>query len=98
MSAMNQERLLKVILAPVISEKSTRLADNNNQITFRVMGDATKHEIGAAVAMLFNPSSFRHCFNVLKGIRSLGVTAYQNTLPWSKVRINFVGLFYSCTL
>ena len=53
MSAMNQERLLKVILAPVSSEKSTRLADNNNQITFRVMGDATKQEIGAAVAMMF---------------------------------------------
>lgn len=53
MSAMNQERLLKVILAPVISEKSTRVADKNNQITFKVAGDATKHEISAAVAMLF---------------------------------------------
>jgi large subunit ribosomal protein L23 len=53
MSAMNQERLLKVILAPVVSEKSTRVADKGNQITFKVMSDATKQEISAAVEMLF---------------------------------------------
>jgi large subunit ribosomal protein L23 len=48
-----QERLLKVILAPVISEKSTRLADKLNQVVFRVLPDATKQEISAAVADLF---------------------------------------------
>lgn len=51
--AISQERLLKVILAPVISEKSTRLADKHNQVAFRVLPDATKEEIGAAVASLF---------------------------------------------
>ena len=53
MSAMNQERLLKVILAPLVSEKSTRVADKENQITFKVVSDATKQEISAAVEMLF---------------------------------------------
>ena len=53
MGAFTQERLLKVILAPVISEKSTRLADKLNQVVFRVLPDATKQEIGAAVADLF---------------------------------------------
>ena len=53
MSEISQERLLKVILAPVISEKSTRLADKLNQVAFRVLPDATKVEIGAAVASLF---------------------------------------------
>jgi large subunit ribosomal protein L23 len=53
MGAFTQERLLKVILAPVISEKSTRLADKQNQVVFRVLPDATKQEIGAAVADLF---------------------------------------------
>ena len=43
------ERLLKVILAPVISEKSTRIADKNSQFIFRVAADATKGEIKAAV-------------------------------------------------
>ncbi|MDO9221651.1 MAG: 50S ribosomal protein L23 [Thiobacillus sp.] len=53
MGAFTQERLLKVILAPVISEKSTRLADKLNQVVFRVLPDATKQEISAAVSDLF---------------------------------------------
>lgn len=53
MSAISQERLLKVILAPVVSEKSTRVADKLNQVVFRVLPDATKQEIGAAVSSLF---------------------------------------------
>ena len=53
MGAISQERMLKVILAPVISEKSTRIADKLNQVVFRVLRDATKQEIGAAVANLF---------------------------------------------
>jgi large subunit ribosomal protein L23 len=53
MREISQERLLKVILAPVISEKSTRVADKLNQVVFRVLPDATKQEIGAAVANLF---------------------------------------------
>lgn len=53
MGEISQERMLKVILAPVISEKSTRIADKLNQVVFRVLRDATKQEIGAAVANLF---------------------------------------------
>ena len=53
MGAISQERLLKVILAPVISEKSTRVADKLNQVVFRVLPDATKQEISAAVTSLF---------------------------------------------
>ncbi|MCK4950544.1 MAG: 50S ribosomal protein L23 [Gammaproteobacteria bacterium] len=50
---MNQERLMKVLLSPHISEKTTRLADNNNQITFKVLPNATKQEIKSAVEFLF---------------------------------------------
>ena len=53
MGAITQERLLKVILAPVVSEKSTRVADKLNQVVFKVLPDATKPEIAAAVASLF---------------------------------------------
>ncbi|RMG29855.1 MAG: 50S ribosomal protein L23 [Gammaproteobacteria bacterium] len=49
-----QERLLKVLLAPVVSEKSARLADRHRQFAFRVLRDATKSEIKAAVEMLFD--------------------------------------------
>jgi len=51
---MNQERLLQVILAPIVSEKSTLVAEKNQQVAFRVATDATKPEIKAAVELLFN--------------------------------------------
>lgn len=50
---MNQERLMKVLLGPHVSEKSTRLADTNRQFTFRVAPDANKREIAKAVESLF---------------------------------------------
>jgi large subunit ribosomal protein L23 len=53
MTQLNEERLLQVLLAPVISEKSTMVADKNEQVVFRVVSDATKPEIKAAVELLF---------------------------------------------
>ncbi|WP_284197303.1 50S ribosomal protein L23 [Chitinimonas prasina] len=50
---MNQDRLLQVLLAPVISEKSTLVAEKYEQVVFRVVSDATKPEIKAAVELLF---------------------------------------------
>ncbi len=49
----SQERLMKVLLAPQISEKATYVADKNEQVVFRVVTDATKPEIKAAVEMMF---------------------------------------------
>jgi large subunit ribosomal protein L23 len=49
----SQERLLQVLLAPTVSEKSTFVGDKNNQVVFRVADDATKPEIKAAVERLF---------------------------------------------
>lgn len=51
---MNQERLTQVILAPVVSEKSTLVADKYEQVVFKVATDATKPEVKAAVELLFN--------------------------------------------
>jgi large subunit ribosomal protein L23 len=50
---MNKERLMKVLLGPVVSEKSAVVADKGRQFTFRVTPDATKPEIAAAVELLF---------------------------------------------
>ena len=50
---MNQERLMKVLLSPIISEKSTAIAERNNHVAFRVLQDATKPEIKAAVELMF---------------------------------------------
>jgi large subunit ribosomal protein L23 len=47
------ERLMNVVLAPVVSEKSTRVADKNRQYVFRVADKATKPEVKAAIELLF---------------------------------------------
>jgi len=51
---MSQERLLKVLIAPRTSEKTMYLNTTLNQVTFRVLPDATKLEIKGAVELLFN--------------------------------------------
>ena len=47
------EQLMGVVLAPVVSEKSTMVGDKSNQVVFRVADDATKPEVKAAVELLF---------------------------------------------
>ncbi len=49
---MNRERMYDVVLAPVVTEKSTQGAEHN-QVTFRVDRRATKPEIKQAVEGLF---------------------------------------------
>jgi large subunit ribosomal protein L23 len=53
-SKYNSERLMTVLLAPVISEKATFIADKHEQVVFRVAQDATKPEIKAAVELMFS--------------------------------------------
>jgi large subunit ribosomal protein L23 len=49
----DSERLMQVLLAPQISEKSTMVGERDNQVVFKVVRDATKPEIKAAVELLF---------------------------------------------
>ncbi len=49
----NAERLMTVLLAPVISEKATFIADKHSQVIFRVTPDATKPEVKAAVELMW---------------------------------------------
>jgi len=53
---INEERLLKVLLAPNISEKATVATEANNTVVFKVTTDATKIEIKVAVEKLFEVS------------------------------------------
>ena len=46
---ITEERILKVLRAPHISEKATMAAENGNTIVFKVAMTATKKEIKAAV-------------------------------------------------
>ena len=47
-------RLAKVLLAPIVSEKATTVGEKHNQVLFKVLRDATKPEIKAAVELMFN--------------------------------------------
>jgi large subunit ribosomal protein L23 len=49
----NDHRLMQVLLAPVISEKATLVAEKNEQVVFEIAPDATRQEVKAAVEMLF---------------------------------------------
>ena len=49
----NADQLMNVVLAPVVSEKSTMVADKNRQYVFRVADSASKPEIKAAVELMF---------------------------------------------
>ncbi len=50
---MNKERLMQVLVEPRITERSTMVAEKNNQFVFRVATDATKLEVKRAVEMMF---------------------------------------------
>jgi large subunit ribosomal protein L23 len=49
----NEGRLAQVLLAPIVSEKATQVAEKHNQVLFKVLRDATKPEIKAAVELMF---------------------------------------------
>ncbi len=46
-------RLAQVLVAPIVSEKATLVAEKHNQVLFKVLRDATKPEIKAAVELMF---------------------------------------------
>jgi large subunit ribosomal protein L23 len=52
-SAHAEGRLTQILIAPIVSEKATMAAEKHNQVLFKVMRDATKPEIKAAVELMF---------------------------------------------
>jgi large subunit ribosomal protein L23 len=92
---MNNERLMKVLLSPLVSEKSSIAADKNAQYTFRVTNDATKREIAKAVEKLFevevervqvvNVKGKSKRFGAISGKRSDWKKAYVRLKPGSEI-------------
>ena len=77
MKTYSQERLTQVLLAPVVSEKSTFVGEKNNQFVFRVVPDATKPEIKAAVELLFSPKDKKL---EVKGVRIVNVKSKEKRM------------------
>jgi len=92
---MNSERLMKVLLSPLVSEKSTVIADANRQYTFKVATDASKREIAAAVEKLFevqvdavqvvNVKGKQKRFGTIRGKRSDWKKAYVRLKAGSEI-------------
>ncbi len=49
----DEGRLMTVLVAPIVSEKATMVGEKSNAVTFKVLQDATKPEIKAAVELMF---------------------------------------------
>lgn len=50
---ISNERLLKILLSPHISEKTSISVQNNNTVVLKVLKNATKFEIKMAIEKLF---------------------------------------------
>jgi large subunit ribosomal protein L23 len=94
-STANQERLFNVLMAPIVSEKSTMIADKHEQVAFRVRPDATKQEVKAAVELLFkvevekvsilNTKGKQKRFGRFEGRRSNVRKAYVSLKPGQEI-------------
>jgi len=88
---MQQERLMKLLLAPHVSEKSTLSAERNKHFVFKVARDASKSEIKHAVELMFdvkvsavqviNVKGKRKRFGRTMGKRAGWKKAYVNLMP-----------------
>lgn len=84
---MNDHRLMKIILAPVVSEKSARGADQSDQYAFRVLKDATKPEIKAAVEKMFEVQVASVTTSNVKGkTKRFGMTMGKRS-DWKKATV-----------
>lgn len=84
---MNEQRLMQLLLAPHISEKSTRIADAYRQVAFKVMASARKPEIRRAVERMFNVEVERvHIVN-MKGKRKSFARRPGRRPDWKKAYV-----------
>jgi large subunit ribosomal protein L23 len=84
----NPERLMTVLLAPVVSEKGTFIADKYEQVIFRVMQNATKPEVKAAVEMMFKVSVESVQISNVKGKQKRFGTHAGRRRNWKKAYVS----------
>ena len=80
---MNQEKVLKVLLAPVVSEKTSRLSADN-QYAFKVRKDSNKKEIKAAVETLFGVNVDNVTTSIVKGKKKMFKGKAGKRSDWKK--------------
>lgn len=90
MSGQNfsQERLMKVLLGPQISEKATFVAEKSGQVVFLVIPDATKPEIKAAVELMFKVNVEGVQVAVVKGKKKRFGRFVGSRKDWKKAYVS----------
>lgn len=88
---MNQEKLMNILLAPRVTEKSTLVGDKYKQYVFKVLKSASKPEIRKAVELMFkvevesvqvcNVKGKQKAFKQTSGKRSDWKKAYVKLKP-----------------
>jgi len=96
---MNQEKLMNLLLAPRVTEKSTMVGEKYQQYVFKVLKTATKPQIRQAVELMFkvevesvqvaNVKGKRKVFKQAVGKRSDWKKAYVKLKPGFE--INYMG-------
>jgi len=84
---MNNERMSRILIAPVGSEKSTRAADQGRQMVFKVLPDASKPEIRKAVEKMFDVTVTAIQVSNVKGkVKRFGQTLGRRS-DWKKAYV-----------
>lgn len=85
--SIEQIKLASVLYAPIVSEKSSNAADQNNQFVFKVKKSATKLQIKNAVELMFGVevASVR-VLNVKGKIKRFGRTLGKRS-DWKKAYV-----------
>ena len=87
---MNREHLMNLLLAPHVTEKTSRATQEHNQYTFRVRRNATKPQIKAAVELMFDVKvSGVQVVNEPGKARRFGKTLGR-TQDWKKAYVRLV--------
>ena len=80
---MNQEKVLKVLLGPIVSEKTT-MAAANNQYVFKVRTDSNKREIRAAIESMFGVKVEAVTTSNVKGKKKVFKGKVGQRINWKK--------------
>lgn len=83
---MNQEKVLRTLLAPIVSEKTTMMSANN-QYAFKVRSDSNKKEIKAAVETLFGVSVLNVTTSTVKGKKKMFKGKAGKRSNWKKAMV-----------
>jgi len=81
---MSQNRLMNVLLAPRITEKSVASAETNNAYVFKVIKDATKPEIKKAIELMFEVKVAGVRTSTVKGKTKRSGVHFGKRASWKK--------------